>query len=124
MVSVDVNYHVYLLSSVLRLLTPVMRPAVRYFGLSEFIIWTWRSGLYAYSLVGWTINAELSPKRYLRGPRSQEVVVVGRGGGEWGGYLTLHYHHLNDFCIEIGSDESRFNVLLTVRDKVARQCLH
>ena len=65
--------------------------------------------------LGWSdlINVELSPKRYLRGPRSLEVVVV-----------VVHCHHQNDFCIETGSDESRFNVLLIVRDKVARQCLH
>ena len=37
-------------------------------------------------------------------------------------HLSLHYHHQNDPCIKIGSDESRFNVSLTVRDKVTRQC--
>ena len=37
-------------------------------------------------------------------------------------YLSLHCHHQNDLCIKMGSDESRFNVLLTVRDKVTRQC--
>ena len=36
--------------------------------------------------------------------------------------LSLHCHHQNDFCIKVGSDESRFNVSLTVRDKVTRQC--
>ena len=25
-------------------------------------------------------------------------------------YLSLHYHHQNDFCIKMGSDESHFNV--------------
>ena len=25
-------------------------------------------------------------------------------------YLSLHGHHLNDFCIKVGSDESHFNV--------------
>ena len=25
-------------------------------------------------------------------------------------YLSLHCHHLNDFCIKAGSDESHFNV--------------
>ena len=34
------------------------------------------------------------------------------GGGGGGGkreiiYLSLHCHHQNDFCIKIGSDESR-----------------
>ena len=38
-------------------------------------------------------------------------------------YLSLHCHHQNDFCIEVGGDESHFNVLLIVRDKVTRQCL-
>ena len=36
--------------------------------------------------------------------------------GGWGGggreviYLWLHCHHQNDFCIEMGSEESFFNV--------------
>ena len=37
-------------------------------------------------------------------------------------YLSLHCHHHNDPCIKMGSDESHFNVSLTVRDKVTRQC--
>ena len=37
-------------------------------------------------------------------------------------YLSLHCHHQNDFCIEMGSDESHFNVSLIVRGKVTRQC--
>ena len=37
-------------------------------------------------------------------------------------YLSLYCHHQNDFCIKVGSDESRFNVSLTVRGKVTRQC--
>ena len=39
-------------------------------------------------------------------------------------YLTLHCHHHNGFCIKMGSNESRFNVSLVVRDKVTRQCPH
>ena len=39
-------------------------------------------------------------------------------------YLSLHSHHQNDSCIIkiMGSDESRFNVSLIVRDKVTGQC--
>ena len=37
-------------------------------------------------------------------------------------YLWLHCHHLNDSCIKVGNNESHFNVSLTVRDKVTRQC--
>ena len=36
-----------------------------------------------------------------------------KGGGGGGGeiiYLSLYCHHQNDFCIEMGSDESHFNV--------------
>ena len=39
-----------------------------------------------------------------------------KGGGAMEGrkreitYLSLHCHHLNDFCIKAGSDESHFNV--------------
>ena len=36
--------------------------------------------------------------------RPQEV---GRRGTM---YLTLHCHHQNDSCIQMGSDENRFNV--------------
>ena len=35
-------------------------------------------------------------------------------------YLSLHCHHQNDSCINIGSDESHFNVSFIVRDKVTR----
>ena len=35
-------------------------------------------------------------------------VLVG-GGGEII-YLSLHCHHKNDLCINVGSDESHFNV--------------
>ena len=43
--------------------------------------WAFTSCLLGVSLVGWLhwFNAELSPKRYWRGPKSQEV-------GEEGGY--------------------------------------
>ena len=36
-------------------------------------------------------------------------------------YLSLGCHHQNDFCIKVDSDESHFNVSLTVRE-VTRQC--
>ena len=49
------------------------------------------------------------------------------GGGGGGGegmevrereiiYLSLRCHHQNDSCIKMGSNESRFNVSLIVRD--------
>ena len=38
-------------------------------------------------------------------------------------YLSLHCRHQNESCIEMGSDESHFNVSLMVRKKVTRQCL-
>ena len=37
-------------------------------------------------------------------------------------YPSLHCHHQNDSCIKMGSEGSRLNVSLIVRDKVARQC--
>ena len=37
-------------------------------------------------------------------------------------YPSLHCHHQNDVCVKMGSDENHFNVSLTVRDKVTRQC--
>ena len=33
-------------------------------------------------------------------------------------YLSLHCHHQNDSCIKMGSDESHFNLLLIVRDRM------
>ena len=42
-------------------------------------------------------------------------------GGE-GDYISLHCHHQNDSCINMGSNESHFNVSVTVSDKVKRQC--
>ena len=35
-------------------------------------------------------------------------------------YLSLPCHHQNDSCIKMGSDESHFNVVLIVRNKVTR----
>ena len=41
----------------------------------------------------------------------------GGGGREYGGrvereimYLSVHFHHQNDFGIKMGSDESHFNI--------------
>ena len=36
------------------------------------------------------------------------------------GYLALHYHYRNDSCIKMGTNESHFNVSLTVRGKVTK----
>ena len=36
-------------------------------------------------------------------------------------YLSLHCHQQNDFCIKMGSDESHFNVVIIVKDKVTGQ---
>ena len=33
-------------------------------------------------------------------------------------YILLHCHHQNESCINSGSDESHFTVLLFVRDKI------
>ena len=44
------------------------------------------------------------------------------GGGRRFIHLSLHCHHQNDSSIKTGSDERNFNVSLTVRDKVTRQC--
>ena len=49
-----------------------------------------------------------------------------KGVWRWGKreivYLSLHCHHQNDSCIQMGSDESHFNISLIVRNKVTRQC--
>ena len=49
-------------------------------------------------------------------------MVYGNGGRGKNIYLSLHCHHQNDSCIKMGSDDSHFNVSLTMRDKVTRQC--
>ena len=45
------------------------------------------------------------------------------GGGrrKEGDYTSRLFHHEDDSRIKVGSGESHFNVLLTVRDKVTRQ---
>ena len=56
---------------------------------------------------------------------STETIRLTRVGRRWGKreiiHLSLNCHHQNDSSIKIGSDESHFNVLLTVTDKVTRQ---
>ena len=47
---------------------------------------------------------------------------VGRGCGGGGVYAGLHCHHRNDLCIQMGSDENRFNASLTVSGRVKRRC--
>ena len=69
------------------------------------------------------LNVHINRKAY-------HLLGAGRRGERvwrWGKreiiYLLLHCHHQNDFCIKVSSDESHFNVTvsLTVRDKVTRQ---
>ena len=75
-------------------------------------------------------NVHKNHKAYQGCEEGMGGVWMGVGGG-WGGgggkreiiYLSLHcHHHQNDSCIKTGSDESHFNVLLIVRDKVTRLC--
>ena len=81
---------------------------------------------------------EVGVRGYGGGVRGYGGGVRGYGGGgegvwrggegvwRWGKreimYLSLHCHHQNDSCIKMDSDESRFNVSFTVRDKVTKQC--
>ena len=47
----------------------------------------------------------------------------GYGGGGRGRVYSYRYTVTTSMaCIKMGSDESHFNVSLTVRDKVTRQC--
>ena len=41
---------------------------------------------------------------------------------EEGNYLSLHCHHQNDSCIDMGSDANHFFVSLIVRDIDTRHC--
>ena len=72
------------------------------------------------------VNKETWCLKLLQNPHG--LLGTGRmGEGVWRRgkreiiYLSLHYHHQND-CIEMGSDESHFNVSLIARDVVTRQC--
>ena len=47
--------------------------------------------------------------------------MVGKGVRRWGEREILYYRY-NDTTIKMGSDESHFNVSLTVKDKVTIQC--
>ena len=62
--------------------------------------------------LGWLnlLNAELSPRRYWRGPGSQEFGVKRE--------KTTHY----DSCIKTGSFKSHFNVSLIVRGWGGKGC--
>jgi len=61
----------------------------------------------------------LTPSCLRRGAGSDQIP---RRWGKREICLTLHCHHQNDSCIKMGSDESRFDVSLTVRDTVTGQC--
>ena len=71
-------------------------------------------------------NHDQNGEGCVRGSASTETIRLIRDGedaGMGGGDIsTLHCHHQNDSCVEMGSDESYFNVPLIVRDKVTRQC--
>ena len=64
------------------------------------------------------VYTEFAPRR----PRSQDVGIAMVKGRRL--YLTLYCHHHNDFCMKMGSDESRFNVSLTVRGKLLQDSVH
>ena len=57
--------------------------------------------------------------------RYGEMGGGGRGLWRWGKkeviYLSLHCHHQNDSCIKMGSDESHFNALIIMRNKVTNR---
>ena len=68
----------------------------------------------------------------LTSTETVRLIRDGEKGGRWYGgggrgreiiYLSLHCHHQNDSGVKMDCVESHFNVSLTVRDKVTRQCL-
>ena len=58
------------------------------------------------------LNVHRNSLRLIRD--GETVGGMGRGAILW--------HHQNDSCIKMGSDERHSNASLTVRDKVTRQC--
>ena len=65
----------------------------------------------SYSKWTWCLTSTETIRRTRRGGWVKLEII----------YLSLLCHHQNDSCIKMGSDESHFNVLLIVRDKVTRQ---
>ena len=75
--------------------------------------------IYIYIYCTWCLTSTETIKLIRDGEK-----VGGRGCGGGGEreiiYLSLHCHHQYDSCIKMDSDESHFNVSLTVGDKVTR----
>ena len=61
------------------------------------------------------IETDLEMCRILAGTQTPRVEERARLHPE------LHCRHQNNICIQMGSDESHFNVSLIARDKVSRQ---
>ena len=61
------------------------------------------------------LNVRRNHKAYQRLGGGGGGMEVGEEG-DYNLYVSLHCHHRNDSCIEMGSDESHFNVSLIVRD--------
>ena len=95
-----------------------------------------RGSLYTYRHKRWGEREIIYLSPQEMGGEGDYIPIATRDGGRgrlytcrhkrWGEreiiYLSPHCHHQNYSCIKLGSDESRFNVSLTLRDKVARQC--
>ena len=62
------------------------------------------------------LNVRRNHKAYYRWGEGGGGGVIWRWGKRENKYFSLHCHHQNDSCIKVGSDVSRFNVSLTVRD--------
>ena len=72
-------------------------------------------------------NGSITLNMVLNVHRNRLIREGGYGGGGRGRlyiyiYISLHCHHQNDSCVNMGSDDSHFNVLLIVRVKVTWQC--
>ena len=67
----------------------------------------------------WCLTSTETLRSYL-GREEGGIGAMEDGGKREIVYLSLHCHHQNDSCIKMGSDESRLNVSLIVRDKVTR----
>ena len=64
-------------------------------------------------------NAELSPKRYRRGSRPQEMR---KRGIQLCAYTYRYTVTTRMTCIKVGSDERHFDASFIVKDKVTGQC--
>ena len=100
--------------------SPITRLANRFLMLKELAVRSQIFGDFLHSLVSLNlVKAELSPKRYRRGSRPQEMR---KRGIQLCAYTYRYTVTTRMTCIKVGSDERHFDASFIVKDKVTGQC--